>query len=132
MKKLDVLSYLLVLLAVVAGANFVANRASFFGVSQTVEAIKNKVSSKQVGISSVGYLDNFAVTCGTSATKVQPAGGAATSIACKCASAVSWGASDVTASTYESEDWGANVRYAYCIAGADTVCNCIAQVNSHQ
>ena len=131
MKKLDVLSYLLVLLAVVAGANFVANRASFFGVSQTVEAIKNKVSAKEIGIRSVGYLEHFDVTCAAAATKVEPAGGAATSIACKCGAAVSWGASDVTTGGYESDDWGANVRYAYC-AGADTSCKCVAQVSSHR
>ena len=132
MKKIDVLSYVLVILAVVASSAWISNRASNFGVSQTVEAIKSKMSSKEIGVKSVGFLDSFAVTCGTSATEVQPAGGGATSIACKCASAVSWGASDVTTSTYESDDWGANVRLAYCIAGSDTVCNCVAQVTSHQ
>lgn len=130
MNKVNLITGLLVLVATLSGVNFIANRVSFLDVSQTVDTVKSKFAAKEYSASSVGFLQEFSVDCLTTATKVAPPEGSSASIACKCAGDVSWGSEDVTASGYESADWGGNVREAYCIAGSTTNCKCISLVST--
>ena len=131
MSKINILSALLVVAATIGGLNFVANRLSFSDISSKILQRETASESLDIEIQSVGYLDHFTVFCGGIPTLVQPTGGAATSIACKCPSPVTWGSSTVSAGGYQTDDFGANVRNAYCIdSGFGVNCDCIALINS--
>lgn len=124
MGKVDLISTLLIALLAVGAASLMTS----LGVAKLVN--DELAQSQTVEIKSVGFLQEFSVDCLATATVVRPPEGASSSIACKCDAAVSWGSEDVTTGGYESDDWGGNVREAYCIAGSTATCKCISLVSS--
>lgn len=104
----------------------IATITTAVSASQASEAARAAaLAADAVPMASPGFLQDFEVTCGTSATDVRPAG-SAVSIACSCAGAVSWGGASVTTGDYSKAEFSANVRFATCIAGSSTDCDCVA------